>query len=284
MKDVTVEDYKKRINLVTEYIANHLDEDISLGKLAELSCFSPYHFHRILRAFLQEPIGTHIIRIRMETAARLLRYSDLSVSEIAYRVGYDTPGSLTKTFRQFYGISPTEYKSNNNYFIMKPIKINSQLTIKGPRMVDLPERKVIYIKLYGEYGQLDFAGTWQRLWLFVKTEKLFSAGIEHLAIYHDDPKVTESGKLRTDLCLVITKEVVPKGEIGVKVMSSGKYAVFLYQGSYDQLEAVYDTIYGRLLPDAGLRLREAPCFDKYLNHPGRVAPENLKTEIYVPVE
>lgn len=166
---------------------------------------------------------------------------------------------------------------------MKPIKINDHLNIKGPRMVELPERKVIYIKAYGEYGQVDFAGIWQKLWQFVKTEKLFSAGIEHLAIYHDDPKVTESEKLRTDLCLVITKDVAPKGEVGVKTIPAGKYAVFLYKGPYDQLEAVYDTIYGRLLPDAGLRLREAPCFDKYLNHPDRVAPENLKTEIYVPV-
>jgi AraC family transcriptional regulator len=284
MKEVTVEEYKKQINIITEYITNHLDEDISLSRLSELSCFSPYHFHRIVRAFLHEPIGNHIIRIRMETAARLLRYSDLSVSEIAYRVGYDAPGSLTKTFRQFYNVSPIEYKTNKNYYIMKPININNQLNIKGPRMSELPAKKVIYIKMNGEYGQLDFSGTWQKLWQFVKTEKLYSAGIENLAIYYDDPKVTESEKLRTDLCLVITKDVMPKGEIGVKVMPAGKYAVFLYKGAYDQLDAVYDTIYSRMLPEAGLKLRDAPCFDKYLNNPDRVTPDNLKTEIYVPVE
>ena len=55
--------------------------------------------------------------------------------------------------------------------------------------------------------------------------------MEHLAIYHDDPKVTEPEKLRTDICLVIKKEGKPQGEIGVKEMKDGKFAMFLYKGS-----------------------------------------------------
>lgn len=63
-----------------------------------------------MRAFLREPIGTYIIRTRVETAARLLRYSDMSIGDIAYRIGYNVPSSLSKVFRQFYGISPNDYR------------------------------------------------------------------------------------------------------------------------------------------------------------------------------
>ncbi len=37
----------------------------------------------------------------------------------------------------------------------------------------------------------------------------------------------------------------PKGEVGVKEVPGGKYAVFRYQGPYENLRAVYDTIYAK---------------------------------------
>ncbi|MDR2917324.1 MAG: GyrI-like domain-containing protein [Tannerella sp.] len=279
----TIEEYKKQINIIIEYINNHLDKPIDLAELAEVSHFSPFHFHRITRAFMGEPVGSYIVRVRLETAARLIRYTELSVSEIAYRVGYDVPTSLSKAFKQQYGISPTEYRINKDYMIMKKEKKNIQLNIKGPKVMDIPSKNAIYINLSGQYGNLDFGGSWQRLWQFVKEHKLFTAGMEHLAIYYDDPKVTEGDKLKTDLCLTIKKEATPQGEIGVKEIKGGKYALFLYCGPYDHLDAVYDAIYGRLLPESNLQLRDCPCFEKYLNHPDRTEPEKLKTEIYVPV-
>ncbi|KAA6306259.1 DNA gyrase inhibitor, partial [termite gut metagenome] len=105
-----------------------------------------------------------------------------------------------------------------------------------------------------------------------------------IVIYHDDPKVTEADKLRTDICLVLPKKAEPKGEIGVKTIEGGKYAMFLYQGSYEHLDAVYDTIYVKWLPESGQKLRNYPCFEKYINHPTNTAPEKLKTEIYIPIE
>lgn len=116
----TTEEYQRKINIIVEYINNHLSETIDLDILAEMSGFSPWHFHRIVKAFLGENIGAFIIRMRVETAARLLRYSDMPVQEISWRVGYDVPSSLSKAFKQFYGISPNDYRKNKEYIIMRP--------------------------------------------------------------------------------------------------------------------------------------------------------------------
>lgn len=280
----TIEEYQRQINIIKDYINNNLDNPIDLSELAGISHFSPFHFHRITRALLGEPIGSYILRIRLETAAKLLRYTDMPVSEIAYRVGYDVPTSLSKAFRQQYGISPIDYRTNKEYMIMKMEKKVLPLSIKGPKVMDIPSKKALYISLTGHYGSLDFGGSWERLWQFVKENKLFSAGMEHIAIYHDDPKITESRKLRTDICLTVKKEVKPQGELGVKEIKGGKFAMFLYKGSYDNLDEVYNTIYSKLLPDCDLKLRDYHCFEKYLNHPDKTKPEKLKTEIYVPVE
>lgn len=284
IKSSTREEYLKRVNIVVDYINNHLDEELDLQKLAEMSNLSTYHFHRIMKAFLGETLGAYIIRVRLETAVRLLRYTDLPVEQIAYSVGYEMPSSLSKSFKQFYDITPQEYRNNKNFVIMKPVQLNPDLKLKSPKVIELETKKAIYIRLNGAYSELDFCGTWGRLWAYVKEQKLFSAGIEHISIYHDDPKVTTSEKLRTDVCLVLPKPAEPKGEIGVKEIAGGKYAVFLYQGPYTNLRIVYDTIFAQWLPGSGYELRNAPLFEKYVNDPSRTEEAKLKTEIYIPLQ
>ena len=284
IKTSTREEYLKRVNVVVDYINNHIDEELDLQKLAEMSNLSTYHFHRIMKAFLGETLGAYIIRVRLETAVRLLRYTDLPVEQIAYSVGYEMPSSLSKSFKQFYDITPLEYRNNKNFVIMKPVQLNPDLKLKSPKVIELETKKAIYIRLTGAYSELDFCGAWGKLWAYVKENKLFSAGIEHISIYHDDPKVTTSEKLRTDVCLVLPKPAEPKGEIGVKEIAGGKYAVFLYQGPYTNLGIVYDTIFAQWLPDSGYELRNAPLYEKYINDPSRTEEAKLKTEIYIPLQ
>jgi AraC family transcriptional regulator len=75
----------------------------------------------------------------------------------------------------------------------------------------------------------------------------------------------------------VPKKAEPKGEIGVKTIEGGKYAMFLYTGSYEHLNAVYDAVYAKWLPENGYKLRNCHCFEKYLNNPADTLPEKLKT-------
>jgi len=103
-------------------------------------------------------------------------------------------------------------------------------------------------------------------------------------IYHDDPKVTPVEKLRTDVCMVMPATVTPKGDIGFKQLPAGRYAIFLYKGSYEHLQAVYDTIYGKYIPEMECTFRNEASAERYLNNPAETAPDELLTEIYIPIE
>ena len=61
--------YMERIHRAVDYISENLSEEISLGKLADVACFSPFHFHRIFSAMLGETPHNYIERLRMEHAA-----------------------------------------------------------------------------------------------------------------------------------------------------------------------------------------------------------------------
>ena len=71
----------------------------------------------------------------------------------------------------------------------------------------------------------------------------------------------------------------------IVVISGGKYAVFSHKGPYTNLSDTYNAIFMEWLPDSGNELRNLPSFEIYLNRdPRRTKPENLKTEIYIPIK
>lgn len=282
MKNITYNDYVQRINKVVAYINNHLDETLDLKTLANEAALSDFHFHRIFKALKGEAIGGYITRLRLEATARLLRYTALTIEEIAFNIGYETPASLSKAFKKQYGISPTEYRTNKDTYIMKKEIINPDLALKAPKIVTLEPKNLIYVALTGAYGSLDYGKAYEQLWAVIKAQKLFTKGIESICISYDDPKITEGSLQRSDVCLAIHKPASPQDEVSCKTLAGGKYAVFFYQGSYENLSQVYDTAV-RWVIDHQYTLREEPFFEKYLNDARRTPKERLKTEIYIPI-
>ena len=282
MKNITYNDYVQRMNKVVAYINNHLDETLDLKTLANEAALSDFHFHRIFKALKGEAIGGYITRLRLEATARLLRYTALTIEEIAFNIGYETPASLSKAFKKQYGISPTEYRTNKDTYIMKKEIINPNLALKAPKIVTLEPKNLIYVALTGAYGSLDYGKAYEQLWAIIKAQKLFTKGIESICISYDDPKITEGSLQRSDVCLAIHKPATPQEEVSCKTLAGGKYAVFFYQGSYENLSQVYDTAV-RWVIDRQYTLREEPFFEKYLNDARRTPKEKLKTEIYIPI-
>ena len=52
--------------------------------------------------------------IRLRRGEQLLRQSQLSVAEIAYKVGFNNPRYFAKYFNEMYGMTPSQYKENSS--------------------------------------------------------------------------------------------------------------------------------------------------------------------------
>ena len=105
-----------------------------------------------------------------------------------------------------------------------------------------------------------------------------------IGLPHDDPNTTDDNKIRYDACLIIHKAAEPIGDIGVKTLNGGKFAVFLYQGSYKYFANVYDYIFNEWLLNTDYELRNEPTRERYISHPDRVTEDKLKTEFYIPIK
>lgn len=95
--------------IVTDYIEEHLDQQISLATLAQLVRLSPYHFCRAFKqSFGIPPHRFHTGR-RIERAKTLLAKPSPSVTDIGMEVGFSQTSSFTAAFRRATGFTPTGY-------------------------------------------------------------------------------------------------------------------------------------------------------------------------------
>src|SRR5271166_4441263 len=83
-------EYSRRIDRVIDYLRENLHRPVKLGELAHVACFSEFHFHRIFGAVSGETLNNFTKRLRLEKAARLLRYSDQNLTDIALDCGFSS--------------------------------------------------------------------------------------------------------------------------------------------------------------------------------------------------
>ena len=96
---------------VMKTINDHLaDPALNVEMLAANVGMSRVHMHRKLKELTNQSARDFIRSIRLKQAANLLREKNLSVSEVAYATGFSNLSHFSNTFRDFYGISPSEYK------------------------------------------------------------------------------------------------------------------------------------------------------------------------------
>lgn len=92
------------------YIEDHYQMDLSLEILANHFFVSKsYLLHQFKKYFDISPIQ-YLIAVRIENAKLLLLQTDLSIVEIANKVGFNNPAYFTETFTKSIGITPTLYK------------------------------------------------------------------------------------------------------------------------------------------------------------------------------
>lgn len=110
---------KTVVKKVVEYIETHLDEDLSLDKIADELNYSKFY---VARAFNEETSGTvykYIQRRRLTLAARKLVETKQPIVEIAYEAHYDSQQAFTTAFKQLYKCTPKTYRKNGVFYPMQ---------------------------------------------------------------------------------------------------------------------------------------------------------------------
>ena len=306
--------YIARINRVIDHIEENLGGGLRLKDLARVARFSPFHFHRIFGAMVGETLNHFIQRIRIEkAAAQLVGNPKKSITAIAVDCGFSSSAAFSRAFREAFHMSPSQWrkdrKSNRKAdqtigksgkdFRVSTLYIDGetrkptwrvQMTDKEQIRVQvkqMPERNVAYVRHIGPYkGDANlFEELFGKLMAWAGPRDLLRfPETKILAVYHDDPEITDEDKLRVSACITVPKGTPVDGEIGTMAIPGGEYAVGRFELTSDEYQGAWDAIFGGWLPSSGYQPDDRPCYELFPYEGGECSCEKQTVDICVPVK
>ena len=275
-------DFEKRLHRVIDHIHSHPAGDLSLDALADVAALSRFHFHRLFRAVIGETAAQSVRRIRLHNAAVALVQSDLALGQVAKGVGYPNLASFSRAFAESYGMTPAAFRKRGELrpftrleqpeiLIMHPVEIRTE-----------PARRLAAMPHKGPYHEINRA--FQTLTTTMAQRGLFGHAGRMVGVFYDDPQTVPLADLRSHAGFEITGKVALDAPLESVNLPAGRQAVLTYTGPYAGLAAAYDQLYSTWLATSGEEPANSPTFEVYLNSPTDTPPEQLVTELHLPLK
>ena len=303
--------YMARINRVMDYVRENLTGDLCLDTLAGVAHFSPHHFHRVFKAVIGETLNDFIRRIRAEKAAsQLLHNPKLSITKVAMQCGYASPSTFAREFRSAFGMSASQFRYGGHASRSKIRQVEERIdqpeskireddeagdayaeSIPGNRrkamkfeaeVKEMPERHVAYMRHIGPYNEI--GQLFGRLMTWAGPRGLLRfPETQVLAVYHDNPDITDADKLRSDACITVPEGTPVDGEVATMRIPGGLFAVAHVEIDQTQYGEAWDKLIGEWIPKSGYQPDDRLCYELYLNEPEKHPEKKHIVDICEPV-
>lgn len=305
-------EYRSRLNRTIDYIQNHYSEDLCLSKLAEIACFSKFHFHRIFLAVVGETVNDFVRRVRMEKSVWMLTTDvDKPITQIALNCGFCSSQSFSKMFKAYYGVTPSiirnEFHWDNWKMKMKNLKekdtrnlspgeaflydtyfdkqelpvdvVPDKSFVPQVRIENMPDLRVAYVRSRGAYSRETIRQAFEHLWQWAIPGGYVTRGMKVLSVMWSFRGVTPEDKLIHDACMTVSESVCPSGGIGLQQLSGGKFAVHHCEVKPDNVEDVWMSLILNWLASSDYQPDDRPAYQIYYNdsetHPLKYAIMDL---------
>ena len=274
-------DYEDRIRRVLDYIHNNPAGDLSLDQLADVAAMSRFHWHRVFRALTGETCGQSVRRIRLHRAAVALVTSQTSIEDIAATVGYPNRYSFSRAFTAAYGQAPGAFRTAGRHLPPAALRDPKELFMYDVTLRSEPARRLVTIPHRGPYPEIGRA--FEQFSALATARNLWPDLGPVIGVYLDMPGAVPDAELRSYAGAEYRADTTPEG-LEPFDLPGGKSAILTFKGPYVGLSAAYDSLFGGWLPQSGETPADEPCYEIYLNDPRSTVPEDLLTEIVLPLK
>ncbi len=303
------DEYVARVNRVIDFIEMNIDGDLSLDLLSGVAGFSSFHFHRIFKAVVNEPLNKYIQRIRLEKAANQLSYyPGKSITDIAFDCGFSSSQFFARLFKEYFNQKPSEWRIEKNTINSKiihteskilkdtgsPLRYCSSTKCKEDKVanveveiVNIPDMTVAYVRNIGPYkGDIHlYDSLFSKLFKWAAPRNLLNfPETKVLSLYNDNPCITDESKLRVSACITVPADTKVSGPIGKLTITGGKYAAAHFELSGNEFESAWDSVYSEWLPESGYVPDDKPAFEVCLNDPHSHPEGKHFVDICIPVK
>lgn len=277
----------KSMNEALDYIEAHLDGEIDEKELERITGTSIYHFRRMFSFLSGMPLGEYIRSRKLSNATFDLQHEGMSVTEAAFKYGYESTDGFSRAFRGWSGISPSEVKKNS---VLKAFpKLSFQLTVQGGMNMDYKIEKKESFNIVGVKKRIpiQFEGVNQEIIKLAEgitpeqrktmhsLMDMEPAGVVNASFNFDDGRMEEKGRLDHMIGVLTTQEAGFENLDAVEVPKL-TWAVFSSTGEHPKtMQETWQKIASEWLPSSDYELVDAPeiSFTGDLSNPGEVYSE-----------
>lgn len=278
-----------------DYLRGNLDRQVKLKELAKVACFSEFHFHRIFGAVAGETLNNFTNRLRLEKAARLLRFCDDSLTAIALDCGFSSPATFSRAFRSGYDTSPSQFRKTGEIKKRKirkaihtgqeyvlPMSAAEKKAAFPVRLIDLPERHVAYIRVTDAFEMDRVLAAFKTMVAWAKSQNLFSEGIL-FGMTVDDPDVTPRHLYRYEVCLASTLPFKCKEGMSELKLPAMRYAATRVSGDIRKVATAWDYLIRSWLITSAYEPEHAPALEILLDKENATDWSHFELELCLPI-
>jgi AraC family transcriptional regulator len=272
---------EKRLQRVVDAIHADPAGDHSQDSLADLAALSRFHFSRVYTAMMGEGVMATLRRVRLYRASQMLVQGRLPIAQVAKATGYLNLSAFTRAFSDAYGCPPAAFRKRGEMRLPMP-RNQPKGTLMYP--VDIRNhgpRRLAAIPHKGPYMLIGRA--FEMLSATIGPRGLFPRMGAMVAAYYDSPSDTDPENLRSHAAFECPEDLVLLLPLTEVRLPGGDHAVLTHRGPYSSLPAAYDHLCGPWLGQSDRSPADSPVFEVYLNSPMNTAPDDLITEIWLPL-
>ena len=252
------------VNQGIDYILKHLDEELTIEKVANHCHISKFHFCRIFKEETREGIYGFIKRMKLEQSALNLKFEkEKTATDIGSDYGYSSSNYST-AFKKHYRLSPSEFRSEiESCGVLNPYNKGSIAKFQSVeeynrriRIVELEDFFVVHERYLGNY--LDLGKNWGT---FVEKYKDYqSENTLLIERFYTDPSVTDINQCLYDICMTVERGCILENTM---IIQGGKFAIYRFDGMVKDIFTAFQGVYNVWLPFSGFKMDERYGLDIY---------------------
>ena len=270
----------RRLEGVVDHVDAHLDDNLSLERMAGVAAMSPFHFHRLFHAWAGETLGEFVRRRRLDVAAGRLRHCpDESVTAIALGCGFSAPEVFARVFRDHFGASPSQWRRLGVAHDVEPSASTHEVRVTREPACDL-----LFMRARGDFGAVAPA-LWSRFSRAVQTLGLDDRPQWIMGL--DDPGITPAARCRLDACVQLPAEhasTLSAAQMLQRRIPERWVATLPYEGPPEGIAGAWRALLDDWLPQAPFQLAIGAFFERYDPADGLPGGASVRCRLGMPVE
>ncbi|MCE3296343.1 MAG: helix-turn-helix protein [Crocinitomicaceae bacterium] len=291
-EELTAAEHKKRIDNVLDYILGNHREEISLKTLADIAHYSPFYLQKIFKQYVGESPKQYVMRLRLETALHYLIIDpEKPVLEVALDGGFSSPAVFSRAVRNFYGISPEQFRQlpmqeRSKYIRARELKKDLMYETAEHVVQDERQLEISIVRLEPKRGiyiltQFDDKD---------KIRQAFRDLLNQAESYDLEPEPGEmygivSPHQNMYKAFVVLKpdQQVPQ-RIKTMEVDGGKFASFNLKGDRTEILRSAHVFFKDWLPESAYKVGDIVGLEKFLGNPATTDYDTLERKAFIRLE